>query len=98
MPEEETTTITENVITLPNYSQFESLGEITIAIINTLLLFISIIAVGALIIGGYQYITSGGNAEATAKAKSTITWAVIGLVVCFASYVIINFVVTSLTG
>ena len=79
-----------NLVNLPNLSKFKSCGEIFVAIIGTLLLFISILALIAIIIGGYQYITSGGNAEATAKAKSTITWAIIGLVVAFASYVIIN--------
>lgn len=87
-----------NLVKLPNLSQFKSFGEIFITIIGTLLLFIAILALIAIIIGGYQYITSGGNAEATAKAKSTITWAIIGLVVAFASYVIINFITTTMTG
>ena len=87
-----------SLVRIPNYSRFDSLGEITVVIIDTLLIFISVVAVISIIIGGYQYITSGGNAEATSKAKSTITWAIIGLVVSFASYVIINFAVTTLSG
>ncbi len=87
-----------NLVNLPNLSQFDSFGEIFVVIINTLLIFISVLALIAIIIGGYQYITSGGNAEATAKAKSTITWGIIGLIVAFAAYVIINFIVTTMTG
>jgi len=87
-----------NLVNLPNFSRFKSFGDIFVTIIETLLLFISILALIAIIIGGYQYVSSGGNAEATAKAKSTITWGIIGLIVAFASYVIINFIVTSMTG
>lgn len=86
------------IINLPNYSKFDTFGEIFVVIIDTLLIFISVLAIIGIIIGGYQYITSSGNAEATAKAKSTITWSIIGLVVAFASYIIVNFVVTTLTG
>ena len=87
-----------NLVNLPNLSQFDSFGEIFAVVIENLLLFISILALIAIIIGGYQYITSGGNAENTAKAKSTITWGIIGLVIAFASYIIVNFIVTTMTG
>lgn len=62
------------------------------SIINAALLLAAVIAVAYLIIGGYKYVTSSGNAEAVEAAKSTIMNAIIGLVIIFAAYVIIDFV------
>jgi len=86
------------IITLPNFSrkEFDNLGQIATTVIPTMLIFISILAVGALIIGGYQYITSGGNPESISKAKSTITWAIIGLIISFAAYIFVDFIATTL--
>lgn len=64
------------------------------SIINAALVLAGVVAVAYLIIGGYQYITSSGNAETAATAKGTIMNAIIGLVVIFAAYVIIDFVMT----
>lgn len=55
-----------------------------------------LVAVAYLIIGGYQYITSQGNPDATATAKSTIINAIIGLIVILASYLIIRFALDQL--
>jgi len=66
-------------------------------IIQLLLLFAGIIAVVFIIIGGYQYITSAGNAETAEKGRNTMVNAIIGIVVIILSYVIIN-VIVSLVG
>ncbi|MCX6811221.1 MAG: pilin [Candidatus Berkelbacteria bacterium] len=55
-----------------------------------------VVAVAYLIVGGYQYITSQGNPEATATAKSTIINSIIGLIVILASYLIIRFALAQL--
>ena len=44
-----------------------------------------------IIVGGIQYISSGGNQEQAGKAKSTLTWAIIGFILIMASYSIIYF-------
>ena len=43
---------------------------------------IGIVAVIYIIIAGLQLVTSGGNPEAAKKARETIIYATIGLVVC----------------
>jgi hypothetical protein len=86
------------LVTLPNLSRFSNLGELAGTIITVLLIFIAVLAVGALIYGGYQYITSAGNPESAGKAKSTITWGIIGLIVAFAAYIIVDFIASRLTG
>jgi hypothetical protein len=46
-------------------------------------------------LGGLRYILSRGDPSATAQAKDTIMYAVIGLVVSIAAYAIVNFVAKS---
>ncbi|MBC7943456.1 hypothetical protein H7X68_03085 [Candidatus Saccharibacteria bacterium] len=67
-------------------------------IVNTLLFFVGITAVIAIIIGGIMYTTSGGDSAGVSKAKNTILYAVIGLVVAIAAYAIINFVLGMFTA
>ena len=66
-------------------------------IINMVLMFASLIAVLFLIIGGYQYITSGGNDEAAEKGKKTVQNALIGIVIIILSYTIILVTFRALT-
>lgn len=71
-------------------------GMITL-ISNSILLLVGIVAVLFLIIGGFQYISSGGNPEQVGKAKNTIFYAIIGIIVALLAYVIVQFVVGQLT-
>ena len=50
------------------------------------------IAVIIIIMAGFQYVLSQGNPEKTSKAKNTILYAVIGLVVCVSGVTIVSFV------
>lgn len=43
-----------------------------------------------LIIGGIKWITSGGDKEGTAKAKNTVTYAIIGLALGLASFIFVS--------
>lgn len=42
--------------------------------------------------GGFMFLISGGSSDSVSKAKKIITAAVIGLIIVFASYLIIKFV------
>ena len=79
-------------VPIPNWSRIGDLPGIVSAIVNTLVLFASIIAVIAIIIGGYQYITSAGNPEKAAQAKNTLLYAIIGLIVVYSAYLIISLI------
>ena len=48
-----------------------------------------------LAIGGYRYIISRGDPSATAQAKNTILYSIIGLVVVMAAASIVAFVVST---
>jgi len=59
---------------------------------TTIFGFIGSIALIMFIIGGLMFLVSGGNQEKVAKAKKLMISAVIGLLIVFASYLIIQFV------
>lgn len=63
---------------------------------NTILYIVGIIAVIMLIIGGIRYVTSGGDAKKVTDAKNTVLYAIIGLVVAFLAFAIVNFVISAL--
>lgn len=62
---------------------------------NILLFIIGAVSVIMIIIGGLRYVLSGGDSSSVNSAKNTILYAVVGLVVAFAAYAIVNFVITS---
>lgn len=51
------------------------------------------ISVFMVVIGGLKYVNSMGESQAVAKAKDTILYALIGLVVSMMAFGIVNFVV-----
>lgn len=61
-------------------------------IVNTLLFLIGAISVVMVIVGGVLYVTSQGDSGNVTKAKNTITYAIVGLVVAFLAYAIVNWV------
>lgn len=66
-------------------------------IINAVLYIVGILAVVMVIIGGVQYTTSGGDQAAVTKAKNTILYGIVGLVIAILAYAIVNFVIGKLS-
>ena len=66
-------------------------------IISVLLFIVGAISVVMIIIGGIMYATSAGESGQVTKAKNTILYAVIGLVVAFLAFAIVQFVVIKFT-
>jgi len=50
-----------------------------------------------LLVGGFKFITSGGDPKAVESAKNTLTHAIIGLVIILASYLVLV-LIKELTG
>ena len=74
-----------------------SLSQLIVGIVNIMLLFAGSIAVIFVIVGGYQYVTSGGNEEQAEKGRKTLVNAIIGIVIIVLAYVVIN-VISNLVG
>lgn len=64
-------------------------------ITNIILYIMGAVAVIMIIIGGFRYVTAGGDSGSVTAAKNTILYAVIGLIVALLAYAIVNFVVDS---
>ncbi len=67
-------------------------------IINGILGVVGSLALLMFIYGGLVWMTAAGNNERVEKGKNILIWATIGLVVIFASYAIVSFIIESLTG
>jgi hypothetical protein len=62
---------------------------------NVLVFLVGSISVIMIIIGGFRYVTSGGDSKAVSAAKDTILYAIIGVVVAIVAYAIVQFVATN---
>ena len=65
-------------------------------ILNAIIGVAGVVSVVFIVIGGIQYITSTGDPGKTKKAKDTILYALIGLIVCALSFAIVNFVISNI--
>lgn len=79
-----------------NSNLFNGDGSIFNTIVNALLFLIGAISVIMLIIGGIRYTLSAGDSGNVTAAKNTILYAIVGLIVAFLAFAIVNFVFTSL--
>ena len=69
--------------------------SLTTVVRNAIKIFsilIGVVAVIMIMVGGFKYITSGGDSSSISSAKSTILYAIIGLVVAALSQAIVFFV------
>lgn len=61
-------------------------------VINIFSWVVGIISVIMVIVGGFQYITSGGDSGKVTTAKNTIMYALIGIVIVALSQIMVKFV------
>lgn len=69
--------------------------DVVKVVVNTLLWLVGIVAVIMIIISGITYVTSGGG-DGVKRAKTTLIWAVAGLVVAIFAYAIVNWIINEL--
>ncbi|MDQ3094113.1 MAG: pilin [bacterium] len=62
-------------------------------VINILSLVVGIAAVIMIIVGGFKYVTSGGDSGKTASAKNTIIYALVGVVIVALAQTLVFFVI-----
>jgi len=73
-----------------------SIQQLIGRIIQYLLGFSGVIALVMFIYGGLSWMTAQGNQEKLTKAKNTLVWSVIGLILIFSSYALAKFVIDTL--
>jgi len=65
-------------------------------IINVVLGFLGVIAVGIILLGGFKWMTAGGNEDKVGEAKKLLGAGVIGLVIILSAWAIATFVINQI--
>lgn len=73
-----------------------NLESAVVGIINGVIGVLALVCVVVIIIGGVNYMTSSGDAGKVKKAKDTILYGVIGMIVCILAFAIVNFVISNI--
>lgn len=74
-------------------SKTDKLPAFIKTLVNGLLFILAAVSIIVIIFAGIFYTTSGGDSASITKAKNTLLYAVVGLIVAISSYAIVNFVI-----
>jgi len=74
------------------------LNESITTILNAIIGILGLVCVVVIIIGGINYMTSAGDSGKVKKAKDTILYGLIGLIICVLAFAIVNFVIANVIG
>jgi len=66
--------------------------QMAVNIVKYLMTFLGIIAVVIILLGGFKWMTAGGNEDKVDEAKKLIIAGLIGLVIILAAFIIVQFV------
>lgn len=69
-------------------------GGIVTTVINTMLFIVGILSVIMIIYAGIRYTTAHGDKSQVEGAKSTLMYAIVGLIVSIIAYAVVNWVVS----
>lgn len=67
-------------------------------LIRVALGFLGVVAVVIILLGGFKWMTAGGNDEKVGEAKRLIIAGIIGLAIILSAYAIASFVISSIVG
>lgn len=81
-----------------NQNAGTSFNNILTNVVNIFSIVVGIVAVIMIIVGGFKYITSGGQSEGVSSAKNTIIYALVGLVIVALAQFIVHFVIGKVAG
>ena len=75
----------------------DKIQNIVTLIVNMFSIVVGLVAVIMIVVGGFKYITSGGDSGNITSAKNTIVYAVIGLVIVALAQFVVKFVLNKVT-
>lgn len=73
-----------------------SIRQLVLTMLRFFLGFLGIIAVIMIIYGGILYVTSAGNEESAGKGKKILMYAIVGIIIIFISFALVNTVLGGL--
>jgi hypothetical protein len=74
-----------------------TINDLIRKVINLLSVIVGVVAVIMIMVGGFRYITSGGNDTGVTSAKNTILYAIIGLIIVALAQLLVRFVLRQVT-
>jgi len=81
-----------------NEDSSKTIEQLIVDVLNWMIGAAAVICVVMLIVGGYSYMTAGGDEQKVGKATKTLTNAIIGLAICFIAVMLVNFVLKNFLG
>lgn len=81
----------------PDGDAANTVNDLVATIINIFSWVVGVVAVIMIIIGGFRYITSGGDSGNVTGAKNTILYAIVGLIIVALAQFIVKFVLSKTT-
>ena len=66
-------------------------------VLNVLLGFLGIIAVVIILLGGFKWMTAGGNEDKVGEAKKLLGAGVVGLIIILSAYAIATYVIETIS-
>jgi hypothetical protein len=71
-------------------------NELMVAVLNTIFGILAAISFITIIFAGFKYVISRGEPDKISQAKDTILYAVVGLIIAFSAFGIVNFLLKSI--
>ena len=78
-----------------NYTSYDNLTDFLSNIIQFAMTVSVIIAVVAVLVAGFKYITSGGDSEKVKSSTQSLIYALVGLVIVFLAPTLIKFILNN---
>jgi hypothetical protein len=72
---------------------FDQIPKIIVAVTNNVLSLVGYISLAVIMIGALMYIFGGVNEEAKSKGKEAIKLALIGAVISWSAWIVVNFLI-----
>ena len=74
----------------------KNIGDTIAGVINVVLSFLGILATGIILLGGFKWMTAGGNDEGVTEARKLIFSGIIGIAIILSAWAIAQFVIDNL--
>lgn len=74
------------------------INNLITSVVNIFSAIVGIVSVIMIVVGGFQYITSGGDSGKVSTAKNTITYAIVGLIIVAFAQFLVQFVLNKVAG
>lgn len=77
---------------MKNVAKLSDLNGVFATFISGVLGLVGIAVLVMFVVAGFQFLSASGDKEAAAKARNTLTFAIIGLILAISAWMIINIV------